>query len=86
MDNANWIYKVLPVSWRISRWRCYVEVILTHRGVQAWTLIMRQKFGSDRTMHSGVMTTSSLLAKDEPSPDLNVYTVWGNVTILTMVL
>ena len=33
-------------------------------------------------MHTGVMTTSSPLAKDEPSPYLNVYTVWGNVPSL----
>ena len=67
LDNAEWIHKVLPVSWRISRWRYDTEEILTHRAVQAWTLIMRQQFGGDRTMHTGVMTTSSPLVKDEPS-------------------
>ena len=59
----------------ISRWRYDPEEILTHRAVQAWTLIIKQKFGGDRTMHSGVMTTSSPLARDEPSPYLNVYRV-----------
>ena len=35
-------------------------------------------------MHSGVMITLSPLAKDQTSPHLNVYTVSGKVTILTM--
>ena len=85
LDNAQCIYKVLPVSGWISRWRYDSEEILTHRAVQAWSLIRRQKFGGDRTLHTGVMTTSCLLARDDPSPDLNVYTGWGNVTIPTMV-
>ena len=85
LDNAEWIYKVLPVSGWISRWRYDSEEILTHRAVQAWSLIRRQKFGGDRTLHTGVMTTSCPLARDDPSPHLNVYTVWGNVTILIMV-
>ena len=58
LDNAEWIYKVLPVSGWISRWRYDTEEILTHRAVQAWSLIRRQKFGGDRTLHTGVMTTS----------------------------
>ena len=40
------------------------EEILTHRAVQAWTLITRQTFGGDRTMYSGVMTTLSHFAID----------------------
>ena len=66
LDNAAWIHKVLPVSWQISRWLYDTEEILTHRAVQDWSLIMRQKFDIDRTMHRGVMTTSSPLAKEEP--------------------
>ena len=85
LDNAEWIYKVLPVSGWISRWRYDTEEILTHRAVQAWSLIRRQKFGGNRTLYTGVMTTPSPLARDDPSPHLNVYMVWGIVTILTMV-
>ncbi|CAB1450886.1 unnamed protein product [Pleuronectes platessa] len=54
--------------------QCYSSSFQT-KFAAAWTLIMRQEFVCDRTMHSGVMTTSSPLAKDEPSPYLNVYTV-----------
>ena len=44
------------------------EEILTHRAVQAWTVIRGQKSGGDRTLHTGVMTTSCPLARDDPSP------------------
>ena len=85
LDNKEWIYKVLPVSGWISRWRYDSEEILTHRAVQAWSLIKRQKFGGDRTLHTGVMTTSCPLARDDPSPHFNVYTPWVNVKILIMI-
>ena len=31
LNKAEWIHKVLPVSWRINRWRYDTQEILTHR-------------------------------------------------------
>ena len=77
-DNVQGRQTKRPVSQGISRWPYDPDLILTHRAVQAGTLIMWHHFGADLTKPSGVMTTSSPLAKEQPSPNLNVSTVWEN--------